>query len=131
MHWRQQCISPNEFLDARLGDAAKGALPSLDKGMHAFFCLLSGLQCVGKCVAWIQERWQYNVMLASMGRILGQATHLKARRPALAYANFCLFVSPSLFLFVQHLGGKEMGVYWCLHCAAWYAWRGGATNCAC
>ena len=33
-------------------------------------------------------------MLASMGKMLGQGTHLKARRPALVYANvrLCFFL---------------------------------------
>ena len=55
-----QCIGggsvppPNELPDAGPGDALKGALPGLGGGVHAFFCLVSGLQCVGKRVAWIQ-----------------------------------------------------------------------------
>ena len=41
-----------------------------------------------------------NAMLDFMGGMLGQGTHLKARRPALAYANVCLHVFPSLSLFI-------------------------------
>ena len=62
---------PNELPHVGLGDAPKGTSPGLGRGVHAFFCLVSGLQCVGKCVAWIQERWQCNVMLALIGRMLG------------------------------------------------------------
>ena len=54
MHWGRQCAAPNELPDTGLGDAPKGASPGLGGGMHAFSCLVFGLQCVGKCVAWIQ-----------------------------------------------------------------------------
>ena len=39
MHRGWQCTGPNELLDARLGDALKGALPGLGGGVHAFFVL--------------------------------------------------------------------------------------------
>ena len=53
------------------GDTPKAASPGLGGGLHAFFCVVSCLQFVGKRVAWIQEWWQYNVMLALRGGILG------------------------------------------------------------
>ena len=62
---------PNELLDVGPSDVPKGASLGLGGGVHAFFCLVSGLQCVGKPVAWIQERWQCSAMLASMGEMLG------------------------------------------------------------
>ena len=96
---------PNELLDAGLGEALKGALRGLGRGVHAFFCVVSSLHCVGKCVAWIQERWQCNVMLAFMGGMLGQGMPLKARRPALAYANICLYV----FSFVAFIRSAFLG----------------------
>ena len=54
MHWGWQCAIPNELPDARPGDAPKAALLGLGGGVHAFFCLNSSFQCVGKRVAWIQ-----------------------------------------------------------------------------
>ena len=87
MHWGQQCAALNELPGAGPGDAPKGTSPSLARGMHAFFCLVSSLLCVGKRVAWIQYQWQCSVVLAFMDGMLGQGTRLKARRLALAYAN--------------------------------------------
>ena len=82
MHWWQQCAAPTELPDAGPGDAVKVTSPGLGGGVHAFFCLVSGLHCVGKCVAWIQYWWQCSVMLAFMGGMLGQGTRLKARQLA-------------------------------------------------
>ena len=109
MHWGWQCTAPNELLDTGPGDAPKGTSPRLGGGVHAFFCLVSGLQCMGKCVAWIQERWQCNVMLAFMGGMLGQGTHLQARLPALAYAKVCLNVFSFIVFICSLFFGKEMG----------------------
>ena len=92
LHCRWQCTAPNELPNAGPSDAQKGASPGLGRGVHAFFCVVFGLQCVGKYVAWIQERWQCSVMLAFMGGMLGQGTRLKARRLTLAYTNLCLYV---------------------------------------
>ena len=62
--WRQL---PN----VELGDALKGASPGIGVGVHGCLYVISGLQCVGKCDAWIKERWQHSVILASMGGMLG------------------------------------------------------------
>ena len=78
--------------------------------MHAFFCLVSDLQYVGKCVAWIQERWQCNVMLAFMGGMLGQVMHLKARLPVLAHANVRQFVFSFIVFIRSAFWGMDMGV---------------------
>ena len=77
--------------------------------LHACFCLVYGLQCVGKHVAWMQERWQCSVMLAFMGGMLGQGTCLKARRPALAYANVRLYGFSFIVFIRSAFWGKEMG----------------------
>ena len=109
MHEGRQCTGPNELLDAGLGNVLKGASPGLGRGVHAFYCLVSGLQYVGKRVAWIQERWQCSVVVAFMGRMLGQATHLKVHCPALAYTNIRLFVFPFIAFIRSAFWGKEMG----------------------
>ena len=109
MHQGWQCIDPNELPDAGLGNAPKAALLGLGKGMHAFFYLISSLQCVGKRVAWIQELWQCIVMLAFMGRMLGQVMPLKVHRLALAYTNICLFVVSFIVFVRSTFLGKEMG----------------------
>ena len=48
MHWGCQCTDPNELPYAGLGDEPKGMLPGLGGGVHAFFYLVSGLQCVAE-----------------------------------------------------------------------------------
>ena len=77
--------------------------------LHAFFCLVFGLQCVGKRVAWMQERLQCNVMLAFMGGMLDQGTCLKGRRPAPVYANVCLCAFLHCFYSFNILGEGNGG----------------------
>ena len=96
--------------NARPGDTPKGISPSLGGGVHTFFCFVSGLQYVGKCVAWIQDRWKCDVVLALMDEMLGQGMCLKARRPALWYANVRLYVFSFIFFVRSAFGGKEIGV---------------------
>ena len=48
-------------------------------------------------------------MLAFMGWMLGQGTHIKARRPTLAYANIRLYVFFFIIFLCSTLGGKDMG----------------------
>ena len=64
---------------------------------------------MGKHFAWIQERWQWNVLLALMGRMLGQGTCLKARRVALVYANVRLYICSFIVFVHSAFLGKEMG----------------------
>ena len=92
MHWGWRCTGPNELPKAGLGDAPKSVTPSHGGGVHGCFCVVSCLQCVGKYDAWIKERFQRNVLLASMGGMPGQVTCQKARRLALAYANVRFYV---------------------------------------
>ena len=47
------------------------------------------------------------VLLASMGGMSGQATCQKARRPALAKANFPLYDFSFIFWFVKHFCARE------------------------
>ena len=75
---------------------------------------------------WVARRWARRCAK----RMLGQGTCLKARRPAFVYANVCLYVF-SFIVFIQHFRGKTWGVCCYLHCGAWYAWRGDATNWTC
>ena len=49
MHWGRQCAGFNELPDAGPGDALKGALPSLGRGVNAFFCVVSCWQSVKNC----------------------------------------------------------------------------------
>ena len=105
-----QCTAPNELPNGGPGATLKSALPSLGEGVHAFFCVVSILQCVGKHVVWIQERWQCSVMLAFMGGMLGQGTHLKARHPALVYANFCLYAFFFIVFICSAFFGEGNGV---------------------
>ena len=79
--------------------------------LHAFFYLVSGLQCMGKRVAWMQERWKCSVMFAFMGGMLGQRAHLKARRPALAYANVRLYIFFFIVFIRSAIWGRKWGVY--------------------
>ena len=67
MHWGWKCAAPNELPDAGPGDAPKGTLPDLGRRRAWLFYISCALQCVGKCDAWIKERWQCNVMVAFMG----------------------------------------------------------------
>ena len=50
--------------------------------------------------AWIKVRWQRSALLASMGGMLGQAMHQKARRLALAYTNVRFYVF-SFLVFIR------------------------------
>ena len=104
------CRPPSELPNARPSNALKAALPGLDGVFIHFFCVVSGLQCVRKHVAWIQEQWQCSIMRAFMGGMLGQRTCFKARRPALVYANIRLYVFSFIGSFVQHFWGRKWGV---------------------
>ena len=63
MHWGGWCAAPNEFPNTGPDDAPKGESPGLGGGVHAFFCLVSGLQCVGgktQCMDIRAMAMQYN-----------------------------------------------------------------------
>ena len=40
------CTTPNELLNTALGSAPKDTSPSLGRGLHGCFCVLSSWKCV-------------------------------------------------------------------------------------
>ena len=63
MHRGWQCAAPNQLPDAGSGGMPKGASPGLGGGLNAIFCIVSGVSCVGKCIAGVKQVWQCNVLL--------------------------------------------------------------------
>ena len=119
MHWGWQCTAPTELPDAGLGDAPKGASPSLGAITNSFFCGVSRSQGVKICKDLLKMP---SFQCIGGGSVppppscctLGRAMCRKAHCLALAKV-------PIYFLGSYHAGKMLKSVKVCLKCPVFNA----------
>ena len=93
LHWGWQCTVPNELPNVGPGDAPKGALHGLGRGVDTFICAVSCWQCVKNRKGLVEVHSFHCIgggsVLSPMScQTLGRAMRRKVRR--LAWAEACM-----------------------------------------
>ena len=120
MHWRWQCAASNHLPDAGPGGAPKGALPSIDEGLNAIFCVVFCCQSVKVCECSLKMRGFQcigggSVLPPPSCQTLGRAMRRKAHRLALAEGPMQFFCVVSCWQNVKICEGfLEMPSFQCI-----------------